>query len=110
MNVTLKDEKFNGWTKWQPITGFDGQTDAFYRTNGKKVQVKFLTNNVRAEACCNRVDEFNLFFGIQLAYLRCFDKALVNKENALNKELDKINLEIIENRKIMKRMINSLEI
>ena len=104
----VHEENFKGWTSWMPITGFDGQTDAFYRSNGKKVQVKFLTDNVRAEACCNRVDEFNLFFGIRLAYRRCLDKALVNKENALNEEMNKINYEIIDNRKIMKRMINSL--
>ena len=106
----VHDENFKGWTKWMPLTSFDGQTDAFYRSNRKKVQVKFLTDNVRAEACCNRVDEFNLFFGVQLAYMRCLDKALVNKENALNEELNKINYKIIDNRKIMKRMINSLEL
>ena len=104
----VHEENFKGWTSWMPITGFDGQTDAFYRSNGKKVQVKFLTDNVRAEACCNRADEFNLFFGIRLAYRRCLDKALMNKENALNEEMNKINYEIIDNRKIMKRMINSL--
>ena len=59
------------WTNWEPLVGFDGRTDAFYRNNGKKTQVKFLTSHVRAECCCCKDDDFNLSFGIQLAYLRC---------------------------------------
>ena len=112
----VKEESFKGWTQWCPLTGFDGQTDALYRTNRKKVQVKFLTNKVRSEASCNkREDEFNLHFGIQMAYLRALNKSLRNKRDnvleemdALEKEWYAINHDIAENNNIMERMIDSL--
>lgn len=105
----VHEENFKGWTNWTPLTGFDGQTDAVYRTNGKKVQCRFLTDKVRAEAACNVMDDFNLFFGIQLAYLRCLNKALANKKIRLETELNQINIDIVDNERIMKKMINSLD-
>lgn len=111
-----KEEEFKGWTPWCPLTGFDGQTDAVYRTNRKKVQVKFLTNKVRAEASCNKnEDEFNLFFGVQMAYLRALNKANEKKMSAFENELKEIyakmmaiEVDIKENKNIMKRMTDSL--
>ena len=47
-------ENFKGWTKWTQFVGFDGHSDVFYRTNRRKTQVKFLTDNVRAESCCHK--------------------------------------------------------
>ena len=110
-NHFVKEESFKGWTNWTRIIGFDGQNDAFYRTNGKKVQVRFLTDKVRAEASCNLKfeDKFNLFFGLNLAYLRCLNKAL-NKQKALyEKKIKKFDSEIIDNVKTMEKMISSLE-
>lgn len=104
----VHEPNHKGWTQWIPLTGFDGQSDAYYRTNRRKVQVKFLTDKIRAEACCNRVDDFNLSFGIQMAYLRCLNKAWTKKKNEYEEELKRINLEIADNEKIIKRMINSL--
>lgn len=109
-------ENFKGWTPWIPIVGFDGQTDAYYKTNRKKVMVKFLTDKVRAESCCNNsVNDFNLSFGIQLAYLRCLNKAWAKKKNecetkleAINFELAKANSEMVDNERIIKSMIHSL--
>lgn len=106
----IHEEKFKGWTDWTPLTGFDGQSDALYRTNRKKVQVKFLTDKIRAEACrCNK-DDFNLSFGIQLAYLRCLNKAREQQRTALNAELAFVEHEIAENESIIKKMVNSLPI
>lgn len=106
---------FKGWTDWQPITGFDGQTDAYYKTNRKKVMVKFLTHNVRAESCCSSVNDFNLSFGIQLAYLRCLNKAwaAIKSEyeaeiKAMNSKLAKAKAEIVDNERIIESMIHSL--
>lgn len=104
----VPEENFKGWTNWTPLTGFDGQTDAFYRTNRRKTQVKFITDKVRSEACCCKDDDFNLFFGVQLAYLRCLNKALLKKAAKYEKELEKIGSEISDNIKIEKKMINSL--
>lgn len=109
-NHFVREENFKGWTNWSPLVGFDGQSDAFYRTNRKKVQVKFLTNKVRAEACrCNK-DDFNLSFGIQLAYLRCLNKAREQQRTALNAELAFVERELAENEAIIKKMVNSLPI
>lgn len=98
----VHEENFRGWTQWQPLVGFDGHNDASYRSNGKKVQVRFLTNKVRAEACCCKDDEFNLAFGLRIAYLRCLNKALTENKN-------KAEREIAENEHILKKMINSLD-
>ena len=105
----VHEENFKGWTQWTPLAGFDGQTDAYYRTNRKKVQVRFLTNKVRAESSRHREDEFNLYFGIQLAYLRALNKAYSNKKSRYEEELKKIDIEMMDNEKIMQKMINSLE-
>lgn len=104
----VHEENFKGWTDWTPLTGFDGQTDAYYRTNRRKTQVKFLTDNVRAESCLNKVNDFNLYFGIQLAYLRCLNKAHSKKAKEYESALKKIEIEIIDNTGIMQKMINSL--
>lgn len=101
-------ENFKGWTKWTSLVGFDGQSDAFYRSNGKKTQVKFVTTKDRAEACCCKGDEFNLGFGIQLAYLRCLNKAREKQRVELEKKLNMVEHEIAENKTIMKKMVNSL--
>lgn len=104
----VHEDNFKGWTEWTPLIGFNGQSDALYRTNRKKTQVKFLTNKFRAECCCCKDDDFNLGFGIQLAYLRCLNKARENQKIKLEKELEFVNHEIAENQTIMKKMVNSL--
>ena len=101
-------ENFKGWTSWTPMVGYDGQSDAYYRTNGKKTQVKFLTNKVRGESCRNKDDEFNLYVGINIAYLRCMNKALEKKKTAYEEYLKTIEHDIAENENILKKMINSL--
>ena len=103
-------ENFKGWTDWTPLTGFDGQSDCMYRSNRRKVQVKFLTNKVRAESCCSKADEFNLSFGLQIAYLRALNKALTNRKAEHEKSLKMVDGEIKDNEHIIKKMINSLEV
>ena len=112
----VHEQNFRGWTDWTPIIGFNGQSDAVYRTNRKKIQLKFLTNKVRAESCCNNIDDFNLTFGLNLAYLRALNKAYSKKvieyENELKRcenELKRIDREMIDNERIIKQMVNSLE-
>lgn len=61
------------WTKWQPFRDADGSLIGYYRTNQKRVQVK-IPSGVRAESTCYKDDEFNLYFGMKLAYHRCLDK------------------------------------
>lgn len=113
----VTEENFKGWTQWTPITGFNGQTDAYYRTNRRKTQVRFMTDKVRGESCCHRGDDFNLYVGIQTAYLRCCNKLLSNqyvkyfeKKLELTKKMDNARAEIAENKMILKKMINSIPI
>lgn len=107
-NHFVHESNFTGWTGWTPLTGFDGHADVFYRTNRKKVQVKFLTDKVRAETYCSKGDEFNLAFGVQLAYLRCLNKALEKRKAEYEEKTKMIDIEIADNKNIVKKMINSL--
>lgn len=104
----VHEGNFKGWTNWSSLVGFDGQTDVLYRTNRKKTQVKFLTDKVRAEACCTKDDDFNLGFGIQLAYLRCLNKAREKQKVELEAKLKMVNSDIAENETIIKKMVNSI--
>lgn len=104
----VHESNFNGWTSWQQFNGFDGQNDCFYKTNRKDVEVKFLTDKVRAKSFLHRNDEFNLSFGLNVAYLRCMNKALEKKRVKCEEELKKINNEIADNKKTIQKMINSL--
>lgn len=103
-------ENFKGWTGWTPIVGFDGQTDVYYKTNRKKVMVKFLTDKVRAESCCSKDNDFNLSFGIQLAYLRCLNKAWAKKKSEYEAKIASANSEIVDNERIIESMIHSLPV
>lgn len=107
-NHFIREESFKGWTNWTPLIGFDGQSDCFYRTNRKKTQVKFVTTKDRAESCCCKDDDFNLAFGIQLAYLRCLNKARTKQRLELEEKMNAVEHEIAENETIMKKMVNSL--
>lgn len=106
----VAESQFSGWTAWTPLTGFDGQTDALYKTNRKKVKVKFLTDKTKAEACCNKMDDFNLFFGVQMAYMRCLNKSLLKRKAKYEENLKSVNIEIADNNKIIDKMISSLEV
>ena len=102
-----KPEEVKGWLPWTQIAGENGGVVAFYRTNGRKVQVRTI-NNIRSEASCHD-DEFNVFFGVRLAYLRCQQKVLNNNEEFLYSELKKVTNIKSDNEKTMKKMMDSLE-
>lgn len=104
----VHEKNFTGWTKWQHFTGVDGQTDCFYKTNGKDVEVKFVTDKVRAKSYLHKTDEFNLTFGLNLTYLRTRNKALEKKKIEYEEELKKINKEIADNNRTIEKMIGSL--
>lgn len=110
----------NKWTEWNRMLDPFGATIGFYRTNFKKVQVKIPNKELvyyKAEACCNlNEDDFNIGFGVNLAYLRCLNKALENKMNSiqdeiipLTKNINQIQDEIINNEKTIKKMISLLD-
>lgn len=112
----VHESNYSGWTKWQQFNGFDGQNDCFYKTNLKDVEVKFETDKVRAKSFLHKDDEFNLSFGLQIAYLRCLNKALEKKRSVhaaelarIDAELARIDSEISDNERVIQKMINSLE-
>ena len=107
-HFTKKDE-VSGWTPWTPVGDVEGKLIGYYRTNQKKVQVK-TADGYRSEACCNiGEDDFNLSFGINLAFLRCEAKMLRAKKKACEEEFKSYNRELKETQKYIKNMINSLE-
>lgn len=112
----VKPEDVSGWTQWESLTDRKSNVVAHYRTNGKKVQVR-TPDGYRAETTCNKGDDFNLFFGIQLAYNRCIlkslndeEEVLVNEITSLDKELSVVQSMKSEIKHTMKMMINSLEL
>lgn len=117
-----KPEKMVEWTPWTAIfDGISGGIDAFYRTKGKKVQVRLVRDKkpnekyILKEASCNTMDEFNLFFGITLAYKRCLIEHLKREEAEQTKlvaeqtrKLDEIRNELKDSKRYISQMINSL--
>lgn len=104
----IKKEDVNGWTPWQRLVDSAINTIAFYRTNHKKVQVKVF-NKYRAEATCNKGDDFNLHFGICLAYARCMDKFYTDVKHDYEEGLKNVTSDMLANKNVIKRMINSLD-
>ena len=111
-----KPEEVSGWTKWEKLVDNNGDIIAHYRTNHKKVQVR-TPDGYRAETTCNKGDDFNLFFGINLAYNRCIVKCLDDEEEALldeieclEAELDLVRAEQSETKHTIKMMVNSLNL
>lgn len=108
-----------GWTKWTRIADPMGDMIAEYRTNQKKVEVRIpndmLDDNIgsngrviRSTATCSQGDEFNLSFGIQLAYMRCERKYLkMRNKYHINKSND-CKARLAENKNITSKMIASL--
>lgn len=103
-----KPEEVRCWTKWQGMLDRTNSVMAYYRTNGKKVQVK-TPDGVHAEAACNKCDEFNLAFGVNLAYARCLDKCLKSMASEYESALNKVHSEMAENKNRMKKMIRTLD-
>ena len=118
-----KPEEMVGWTPWVAIFDkIEGGIDAFYRTRGdKKVQVRLVKDKkpnekyILKEASCNTMDEFNLFFGITMAYKRCLIEHLKREEAEQTKlvaeqtrKLDEIRNELKDNKRQVSQMINSL--
>ena len=106
----VRPEYVKSWTKWWGMVDTAGNNIGFYRTNLKKVQVRNL-DGIRAEASCNKHygDEFDLTFGIHLAYARCEDKKLKKLEAEYENALKHIKSDMIENRNMIKRMLRTLD-
>ena len=119
-----KKEDANGWTEWTRITDPDGSMIAEYRTNFKHVEVRIPNDMlgypngkaIRSTAMCSQGDEFNLAFGIRLAYIRCEQKYLRNEVSEIDSvieslEKDKSDCEsrIVNNKSIIKKLLAQLD-
>lgn len=104
------EKKRSSWTEWAEVTE-NGICDAMYKTNFKKVRVKFTTDNIVAESCCCRGDTFNLSFGIRMAYRRCLVKAWEKKKSESKNadEIKKIDTYIAVIKMNIKEMIDSFD-
>ena len=106
-----KYEHFNNrkWTPWTRLLNCREEVIGFYRTNGKKVQVRTLHDNYRGEATCNKTDTFNVWFGINLAWERMHSKIIADYKKNVEKAMKHIKEEEHNNKNKIKRLINSLE-
>lgn len=107
-NYFKKPEEVRSWTKWRGMVDKNNNLMAFYRTNGKKVQVR-TPDGIRTEASCNKCDEFNLSFGLNLAYARCIDKCLKSVAEEYESTLKRIYSDMTENKNMMKKLIRTLD-
>lgn len=103
-----KPEEVKGWTPWQRLVDQLGNTIAFYRTNLKKIQVR-TSDGVRGEATCNKCDEFNLYFGLNLAMRRCENKVMNSLRAEYEKSIKRLSDDISTNESAIERMIKSIE-
>ena len=115
-----KESEKAGWTNWTRMINPVGDTIAEYRTNFKCVEVRILNDMldypngkvIRSTAMCSQGDDFDLAFGIHLAYLRCEQKYLKNeiKEcsaviDEAQERIDMCESRIVNNKSVMKRML-----
>lgn len=101
-----KTEEFSKWTDWTTFVT-EGEVVGFYRTNGRKVEVKW--NGYKSAAYCSKLDEFNLYFGLTLAYKRTIVKFLKDQKKQYKKMLHVIDGELLDYENTIKIMINGLE-
>ena len=105
-----KPEEVKHWTPWEKLMDESGNVIAFYRTNFRKVQVRIFEGE-QSEATCNKRhgDEFNLYFGIQLAYRRCLEKSLTRLTEEYRTGLNQFESMRIENKNMIKKMLRTLD-
>lgn len=103
-----KPEEVKGWTPWGRVVDQLGNTIAFYRTNQKKVQVR-TPEGIRAEATCNKCDEFNLAFGIRLAMTRCEVKMLKHIYSDYTQVMNRMSGDIKMKEDTIRKMIKSID-
>lgn len=99
-----KPENVRKWTSWSVMTDDRGNVIGYYRTNGRKVQYRAL-DGVRSEACCHRMDQFNIGFGLRLAYLRADAKRVIAKMDEIDKEMTECKSKLSSINQEQKHMI-----
>ena len=104
----IKPEEAKSWTKWQRVIDNEGNTISHYRSNGKKVQVR-TPDGYKSESCCHNADEFNLYFGMRLAFERCGAKMLKDLYNYHETSLNDTKSALIESKNRINRLINSID-
>ena len=82
----VEEKKPRVWTEWKPAVveycDFSNERclcNVFYRHDGKRVQIKSVGWEVKAEASCHHEDEFDLAKGINLAKMRLIVKILAKQ-------------------------------
>lgn len=101
-----KTEEATGWTNWTKFET-EGEVVGFYRTNGRKVEVKW--NGYKSSAYCSKLDDFNLYFGLTLAYKRTIVKFLKDQQKQYKAMLHVLDGEMLDYENAIRIMINSLE-
>ena len=102
-----KEDYFGKWTKWCPIIFGNGAYIGEYKTNRKKVFVRIKTPDntyVQSSSTCCKTDEFDLVFGINLAYRRCEKKILTDEVKKHSAKLTESNNKLNDVNKIIENM------
>lgn len=104
----MEDDK-KTWSEWTTINGYDGKYLGAYRTNNKKVEVK-IKGIYRGVASCNtNYDDFNVYLGLRIAFLRAYNKYLAEQKNYYTEKLNSVNSLIGANKIDICNIINHLK-
>lgn len=104
----VKKEQAKTWTDWHDVVDREERILGYYKTNGRKVKFKTV-DGIKSESTCCKEDDFNLAFGVRLAYERCGLKMLKQHKSDLEEEVNHIESKIAEQKNVIKRMIRTLD-
>lgn len=109
-----KPKEMNVWTKWQALYDDNYNIYAWYRVRPVKgkveVKVRFGGTGtfIRKTATCSQGDEFDLEFGVGLAYNRCMKEAFRRNANVMRESMEYYNSLLVDNKNKTNEMISSL--
>ena len=109
----VKAKEANIWSGWQELYDDSFNVYAWYRVRPAKgkVEVKIRFNDecmIRKTATCSQGDEFNLEFGIRLAYNRCMKEAYKRNAAIMKESMEYYNSLLVDNKNKTNEMITSL--
>lgn len=103
-----KPEDMREWTSWSNIADMLGKRVGQFRTNGRKVQYRSW-DGIKAEACCHKLDTFDVGFGLRLAYLRADAKRVMKAMDELDTQMSSYCSELLSINQEQKAMIAKLD-
>lgn len=108
-----KPKEANIWSQWFELYDDSFNVYAWYRVRPAKgkVEVKIRFGNecmIRKTSTCSQDDEFNLEFGIRLAYNRCMKESYKRNAIVMEESMEYYKSLLVDNKNKTNEMIASL--